>query len=153
MTHPNSRYRVCTKCLKRKPFSAFPEQMGRVQSQCFDCRNAYYRAYNTKRYSSPEARAAELKRNREKYHRVIKHERAARKRRLILIMGGKCCECGYAKSAAALDFHHLDRTGKSRTVSHLLAVSQPWGFEAAIKEAKKCRLVCANCHREATFPG
>lgn len=81
------------------------------------------------------------------------------------MFGGKCVLCGYSKSAAALDFDHLEngvasqtKRGrpnpiKLRTVSHLLAMTVPEAFELAVAEAKKCRLICANCHREQTYPG
>jgi hypothetical protein len=78
------------------------------------------------------------------------------------MFGGKCVRCGYSKSFAALDFHHRSEEPTSRgkpnkrkirTVSHLLAINLPWAWEAAIEEAKKCDLICANCHRELTFPG
>jgi hypothetical protein len=84
-----------------------------------------------------------------------------RKKQLIELFGGKCVLCGYYKSAAALDFDHIGELTargkpnkhKSRTISHLLAIEQPWAWKAALVEAEKCRLLCANCHRESTFPG
>ncbi len=117
------------------------------------------------RYATAEARAAELERGREKYARLIQGPRAERKRALIMMLGGACSICGYNRSAAALDFDHLEngdtartRRGrpnpeKRRTVSHLLAMNTDEAFTQAIEEAQRCRLVCSNCHRELTYPG
>jgi hypothetical protein len=116
-------------------------------------RLAYFKEYNRKRYASPEAREAELARGKEKYWRLVRGQRVERKRQLIMEMGGCCQRCGYNQSAAALDFHHREAVDKVRTVSHLLAISQPWGFEKAKEEALKCDLLCSNCHREETYPG
>lgn len=146
--------KVCPKCAKRKSLDDFkPRPDGAAGSYCYPCEIVYYREYNAKRYATPEARAEELRRTRERYHRLFKPARIARKKRLIALAGGRCVRCGYARSAAALDFHHREPTEKTRTVSHLLAVNQPWAWDLAVAEAAKCDLVCSNCHREETFPG
>ena len=64
------------------------------------------------------------------------------KERLIEEAGGKCVLCGYDRCVAALDFHHLDPTEKD------LRISRCSSYDEAKREAKKCRLLCANCHRE-----
>lgn len=148
-----SHRKICPKCLKRKSLDKFKPRPDGTVSYCHGCEVTYFREYNAKRYASPEARQAELVRTREKYHRVVKPNRIARKKELIALAGGKCARCGYNRSAAALDFHHTEPTSKTRTVSHLLAVNQPWAWEAAVAEAAKCELLCSNCHREETYPG
>jgi hypothetical protein len=142
----NRNRRLCTKCVKLRPTESFHNS-----PHCDVCRRPYFRSYNRNRYRSAQARTAELKRGREKYWRLVRKQRMERKAKLIALCGGKCCRCGYKRSAAALDFHHRKR--KVRTLSHLLAINQPWAFAQAIKEASKCDLVCANCHREETYPG
>lgn len=144
---PNRNRQTCTKCLKSRPIQSFHNS-----SHCDVCRRAYFKRYNRKRYRSAQARRAELARSKEKYWRLGRDQRIERKARLIGLCGGKCVKCGYARSAAALDFHH-PRNNKARTVSHLLAVNNPQAFALAVREAKKCLLICANCHREETFPG
>lgn len=64
--------------------------------------------------------------------------------KLKLDCGGKCVECGYNRCLDVLEFHHLDTTQKFNTVNRLMRIS----LGAARREAKKCILVCANCHRE-----
>jgi hypothetical protein len=76
---------------------------------------------------------------------AVSERRRVVKRILVDEAGGRCSLCGYNTSIAALGFHHLDpskkRFGLSRNgVSRSLAKARD--------EAKKCLLVCANCHME-----
>lgn len=66
-----------------------------------------------------------------------------KKSKLIQDKGGKCEICGYNKCEQALDFHHIDPSQKSFDIS-----SNSFSFEKMKKEADKCALLCANCHRE-----
>jgi hypothetical protein len=71
----------------------------------------------------------------------------ARKKFRILLRkeaGGRCSICGYDKCIDALDFHHPN-DDKDGEVSDLLTQR---GYKAAKMEAEKCKLICANCHRE-----
>lgn len=65
---------------------------------------------------------------------------------LIKYKGGKCEKCGYNKCIEALDFHHLDPSQKEFGLS-----SNSYSLEKMKKEADKCILVCANCHREIHY--
>ena len=61
---------------------------------------------------------------------------------------GNCCSiCGYNKCIAALDFHHLDPTVKEGGI-----IGSTLSLKKQREEAKKCILVCANCHRELHNP-
>lgn len=59
-------------------------------------------------------------------------------------LGGKCSICGYARCEAALELHHTDPSKKDPGYSKLRSSK----IETLLKEARKCILVCANCHRE-----
>jgi transposase len=67
------------------------------------------------------------------------------KRVLVAEAGGKCSICGYDRCIAALQFHHLDPSAKSFTLS---SKGVTRGIERAREEARKCILLCANCHAE-----
>ena len=67
-----------------------------------------------------------------------------KKLKLVEMMGGKCEICGYNKSIAALSFHHKDRRHKTFNISAYLSLP----IDELIIEAKKCRLICLNCHAE-----
>ena len=57
--------------------------------------------------------------------------------------GGKCIRCGYDKCLKALEFHHIDPTQKDFTISN-----DHFKLMDAMNEAKKCILICSNCHKE-----
>jgi transposase-like protein len=73
---------------------------------------------------------------------------------LVNEAGGACVVCGYARSPAALHFHHVDPGAKE---FHLSRNGVTRSLAAARAEAAKCVLLCANCHAEveagvATIP-
>ena len=72
--------------------------------------------------------------------------RTKTKQKLIAAMGGGCICCGYNKCIRALEFHHLSSEAKDSTISNMMV--HPRKLETLMEEAKKCILVCANCHRE-----
>jgi DNA-binding transcriptional MerR regulator len=76
--------------------------------------------------------------------RVAERRRAV-KRILVSEAGGCCSRCGYDRCIAALQFHHLDPATKSFTLSKNGATQS---IERAREEARKCILLCANCHAE-----
>jgi hypothetical protein len=74
---------------------------------------------------------------------------AARRREVKRILaeeaGGKCVRCGYNRFLGALQFHHRDRKTKLFGLSQKGATI---GIDKLREEARKCTLVCANCHAE-----
>lgn len=67
------------------------------------------------------------------------------KQTLIAEAGGACAICGYSRHPSALHFHHVDPATKE------FALSQEGitrSLERARAEARKCVLLCANCHAE-----
>jgi hypothetical protein len=73
-----------------------------------------------------------------------------RKKQLIEIAGGECCDCGYKKNISALEFHHLDPEKKSFGIDLRKCSCAKW--DRLVEEVKKCVLICANCHRERHNP-
>lgn len=67
------------------------------------------------------------------------------KRILVEEAGGACQICGYDRCIAALEFHHLVPSEKRFSVSHRGVARS---LEKARAEAKKCVLLCGNCHAE-----
>jgi predicted HNH restriction endonuclease len=79
--------------------------------------------------------------------RIYKNKMARRRRNkieLIELLGGKCNICGYNKCPAAFDFHH-NNGNKEKSMSILIKNSSK---QQLLKEAKKCIVLCSNCHRE-----
>jgi hypothetical protein len=64
---------------------------------------------------------------------------------LLNEFGGKCTKCGYNKCNGALSFHHTDPSKKDFGVSNKGITRS---YKAVLAEAKKCVLLCLNCHAE-----
>ena len=67
-----------------------------------------------------------------------------RKSNLIKVFNSKCCICGFDKWQSALEFHHVNPEDKE---FGLTVNTTTKALEKQLAEARKCILVCANCHR------
>lgn len=76
--------------------------------------------------------------------RVVAHRRKV-KALLVAEAGGCCALCGYDRYAGALQFHHRDPATK-RFGLGVRGVAR--SLERCREEARKCVLLCANCHAE-----
>ena len=75
----------------------------------------------------------------------VAERRRAIKRMLVAEAGGACCLCGYARCLGALQFHHVDPSSKQFALSREGVTRS---LARARAEARKCVLLCANCHAE-----
>jgi excisionase family DNA binding protein len=73
--------------------------------------------------------------------------RRRRKLKEILVQdaGGRCSLCGYDRYLGALQFHHRDGAVKDFGLADRGLTRS---LDAVRAEAKKCILLCANCHSE-----
>lgn len=67
------------------------------------------------------------------------------KKECVKYKGGCCKICGYKKSLAALDFHHLNPEEKDFTIA---SRKNSILDDKMKQELDKCILICSNCHRE-----
>lgn len=56
----------------------------------------------------------------------------------------KCKECN-EKRWYVLDFHHKDSSNKEMSICRM--VNSHFSIDRILKEMKKCKILCANCHR------
>lgn len=75
---------------------------------------------------------------------VVRRRRKV-KATLVKEAGGRCCICGYARNMRALHFHHLDPSEKRIEIN---AKGVAVALEKLRVEARKCLLLCSNCHAE-----
>jgi transposase len=76
---------------------------------------------------------------------AVQRRRRDIKRILVAEAGGKCLLCGYDRSLSGLHFHHVDPAAKSFALSRQGVTRS---LDAARAEARKCVLLCSNCHAE-----
>ncbi|HEY6550812.1 MAG TPA: hypothetical protein VIY71_06400 [Solirubrobacterales bacterium] len=74
---------------------------------------------------------------------AVSERRRRVKRQLVNEAGGGCSLCGFDDHPAALQFHHRDPTTKD---FHLGQRGITLGIGRMRAEARKCILLCANCH-------
>lgn len=70
-----------------------------------------------------------------------------KKKAAIDLLGGKCQRCGYDECIAALEFHHPNPDTKTVPTSRIMDLS----WLKLKEEIKKCKLLCANCHRREHY--
>jgi len=75
----------------------------------------------------------------------VKARRRTLKAILIAEAGGACLLCGYDRCTAALEFHHRRRDDKRFGLGERGLTRS---LEALREEARKCVLLCSNCHSE-----
>jgi hypothetical protein len=66
-------------------------------------------------------------------------------KRILVEEAGACCAvCGYDRTVVNLHFHHVDPSAKA----FRLSTATGKALATCREEARKCVLVCANCHGE-----
>jgi HNH endonuclease len=75
---------------------------------------------------------------------AVQRWRRGARRRLIEEFGGACVICGFDEPVA-LEFHHLDRASKEFGFA---ARGITRSYESLRREARKCILLCSNCHAQ-----
>ncbi len=75
---------------------------------------------------------------------VARHRRKV-KDIIVAEAGGACVVCGYDRYRGALEFHHLNPADKRLEISRN---GVTLSLDALRAEARKCVLVCSNCHAE-----
>lgn len=102
-------------------------------------------------YKDPQMRKDYLKSYNEKWYAENKKARIAQVRQRKKLIREKlndykrssgCQRCS-ENHPRALDFHHVK--GKKYLVSFM--ISEGFSVDSIMKEARKCILLCANCHR------
>lgn len=127
--------KTCTVCGKEKDETDFAWKSilrGKRSSECKMCHSIYrdnhYRLHQKEHYASV------IQRRRELQDKVVvyKAERG-------------CSRCP-EHHPAALDFHHIDASGKISTIARITRLG--WSWERILTEIIKCEILCANCHRK-----
>ena len=161
--------KVCTKCGETKPLSEFysrNRKKARKDGTLYEWRSSYghckacHYAYNRANAESGKYDAYYRQYRKENKEKIAARTRAYYERNLTEWWGIvaahielRCTVCGYDKSSAALDFHHIDPSQKEATIHKIMGGGtgeRPNDINVARlkKELSKCIVLCANCHRE-----
>ena len=98
-------------------------------------RKAYVRDQAKKRYrADPES------------YRLRNEERKKKLRAFIASLKVTGCSRCPEKDPACMDFHHRDGSTKEISIGQVVAAG--WSIERIKREAEKCDVLCANCHRK-----
>jgi excisionase family DNA binding protein len=76
---------------------------------------------------------------------AVSRRRRKMKETLVSEAGGVCVICGYAANMRALHFHHVEPNEKRIEIN---AKGVALSLETLRAEARKCVLLCSNCHAE-----
>lgn len=77
--------------------------------------------------------------------RFVKHWRKRTKIKLVEAFGNICCVCGQSFEPELYDFHHINPENKKFNISNSYSTCASWSL--IVEEAKKCVMLCSNCHR------
>ena len=83
------------------------------------------------------------KRDKEKHKKYVMRRRDERKAIVVEHFGDKCNDCGGTFPHCCYDFHHTDPANKSFEIAPRL----DGNINTIMEEAKKCIMLCSNCHR------
>ena len=109
----------------------------------------YISGHNGRKYKDPTQFKREWNHRNRKQRQEYKAKYGRRKKaKLLLLLGGKCncCALKYnSKNGAMFDFHHRNPKDKCFNLGIAKIITYSW--ERILKEAEKCDIMCANCHR------
>lgn len=137
--------KICTVCKIMKNKSDFymrDRSKDRLHSQCKDCYKEkrlgfmaeHYRKYGDQYRTRARIRKTALKKDRQE--------------RMLNYLSGKSCKrCGI-DDIRVLDFDHIDPISKEFSIAR--GINNGWSWDVIMLEVKKCRILCANCHRIVT---
>ncbi len=104
--------------------------------------------HNGRKYKDPTQYKREWNHRNRRQRYIYKMVWARKKKaKLILLLGGQCknCELIYnGKNGGLFQFHHKNPVIKKFNVNLSAIVDYSWS--KILKELKKCKLLCGNCH-------
>lgn len=159
-------YKVCRTCKDEKRLADFAltgnwrkkraADPRRYRKDCKECCRApsatqvdpAFAPHRIKKAPTPNQTPEEKRAYAAQYKRRAR--RTTRIKALEYLAKKGCADCG-ERDPRVLEFDHLDPSRKSDDISKLFSDGYSWGSEKLRVEIRKCRVVCANCHRKHTI--
>jgi hypothetical protein len=137
--------KTCSKCGITKALSDFfirNKKTGRLHAQCKQCYQQHRQLYQAQHYQKYRNNyLARAKERREKLRREFQNN-------LTEYLADKRCELCDENDIRVLEFDHIDPTRKRFSISQGVKLGYSW--KEIQKEIKRCRILCANCHKKHT---
>ena len=142
--------KTCSKCKQEKPMDEFSHQAGGANgfaSICKKCQAIYAKKW----YQVNKAHVCQYQRewnsaNPLKQKQYDKKRYAKKMRVINELRDVPCADCGKRYPTCVMDFHHPDGhiVGEKSIAQR---VRSEGNLQQTIKDAKKCIVLCAKCHR------
>lgn len=133
-TDPRRYDRQCKLCKKPRPSDAGPDYV--------------HKEPKTPGIGRPKKLQ---KRSRETARLTKQQVRIETRVKSMLYLAAKGCEeCG-ERDPRKLEYDHKDPLNKHRGISRLITDGYSWASNVLRAEIRKCRILCANCHRVHTI--
>lgn len=133
---------VCGETKLREEYYLKDKKLGKFHSQCKSCYAAKRRLFMEEHYLKYGDAYRERARKRKASLKKLRQEQ------LYEYMKDKKCENCEVDDMRVLDFDHKDPNNKKFGIAR--AVNEGYAWELILEEIKKCRILCANCHRIRT---
>ena len=135
----------CSICKKTKKYSEFyvrDKSRNLLHAQCKQCykeKRLNFMEEHYKNYGDAYKSRAKIRKLALKHHR---------QELLVQYLATKKCEtCGF-DDIRTLGFDHINPVKKEFSIAR--AVNEGYHWDRILNEIKKCRILCANCHRIRT---
>jgi gp210 len=135
----------CSKCGEHKPKSDFfvrNTATGTRHAQCKQCYKAQRRTTHAEHYRKNQAAYQQRAKQRRERLRV-----EFRYNMLAYLRDKSCAICG-EDDVRVLEFDHINPKSKRFSISQAVRLGYSW--PDVVVEMKKCRILCANCHKRHT---
>jgi hypothetical protein len=163
---------TCVNCGKTKGPGSFPKRGGptyeklkasdprRYDSQCKLCKKPVpagtkrknlkepVRKYGTNRKKKKTPKQQRSNQTRVEYKIKVRTE--TRIKSMLYLSEHGCEECG-ERDPRKLEYDHKNPSDKKRIISRLIVDGYSWASSILRAEIRKCRVLCANCHRKHTI--
>lgn len=118
------------------------KRVGKLHSQCKDCHKIHRETYSAIHY----AKYGDAYRLRAKIRRA-RIKKVLQTKMIDYLSEHPCVQCG-EDDMRTLEFDHINPSLKSFGISKAITDGRNWG--EILLEIKKCRVLCANCHKKHT---
>lgn len=137
--------KICSKCGINKRVDEYfvkDGKTGRLHAQCKECYKEHRRTFYAEHY----AKYGELYRQRAQLRRARLREEF--RSNMIVYLKKNPCQLCSESDIRVLEFDHIEPFTKSFNISQAVKLGHNW--DEVLKEIKKCRVLCANCHKKHT---